>query len=201
MADNSFTFWENMQDTIEVYNDPVYKYKMYDALVNYGLYGIWPENDGSSENQNLTAFVQGMVVSLDRSRNYNAKKAEEGANGGRSQKVNDEDFVKCIQGAALRLGRVPKRDEVVDEIFRQTGEKISAKTVSRRFNDAEKKKIALEILGQNGDKTNVPQGQNNMGGHRDIKDIEGQNRDISYVSEGQNEDKTDVPDVPFTFNF
>ena len=32
MADNSFTFWANMKEAIDVYSNVEYKYKLYDAL-------------------------------------------------------------------------------------------------------------------------------------------------------------------------
>ena len=172
---NSFTFWSNMKETIDVYDDPVYKYKLYDALTEYGLYGIWPEDDGSVESKNITAFIQLLVPSLDKSRNYNKMVAESGAAGGRKQKVADDQLIEAIQVAAKKKNGVPTRQEVVDQVSALYGVKVSTKTISRRFSDEEKQSIALECLGDIGDKINVPEGQD--------------------MSQGQNGDKTNVPNV------
>lgn len=172
---NSFTFWSNMKDTIDIYDDVVYKYKLYDALTEYGLYGTWPEDDGTVESKSIIAFVQSLTPSLDKSHNYNKKVAESGAVGGRKQKATDEQLITAIQTAAkIKMG-VPTRQEVVDQVSALYDISVSTKTISRRFSDEEKQSIALEYLEDIEDKTYVPEGQN--------------------MSQGQNEDKTDVPNV------
>lgn len=178
MADNSFTFWSNMKETIDIYDDPIYKYKLYDALTEYGLYGVWPEDDGTKEAKDILMFVQSMVPSLDKSRNYQQKVAESGAVGGRKQKVSDVQIEEAIKAAALKKNGVPTRQEVVDTLFQQTDIKIDLKTISRRIKDDQKREIAEKILR---DKINVPkEGDKNEG--------------TSYVPEtlGQNEDKINV---------
>lgn len=198
MADNSFTFWANMKEAIDVYDDAEYKYKLYDALTEYGLYGIWPEDDGSVESKNLICFVQSMVPSVDKSRNFNKNAANSGAVGGRKQKVTDEQIEKAIRSAALKKNGVPTRPEVVAALIELEGVKIDAKTISRRYPDDVKKEIALKALQGHKDISNVPQGQDMS---------QGQNGDMSFVSNvsgdkietlGQNGDTKNVPNV---FNF
>lgn len=172
---NSFTFWSNMKDTIDIYDDPVYKYKLYDALTEYGLYGTWPEEDGTVESKTIIAFIQSLVPSLDKSRNYNKIVAESGAAGGRKQKITDEQLVIAIQKATEIKSGVPTRQEVVDQVSALYGVNVSTKTISRRFSDEEKQNIALQYLEDIEDKINVPEGQD--------------------MSQGQNGDKTDVPNV------
>ena len=173
---NSFTFWSNMKEAIDVYDDVTYKYKLYDALTEYGLYGVWPEDDGSVEARNIIAFIQLLVPSLDKSHNYSKKVVESGAAGGRKQKTTDEQLVIAIQVAAKNKMGVPTRQEVVDQVSALYGIKVSTKTISRRFSDEEKQSIALEYLEDIGDKINVPEGQN-----------------MSLAEQGQNRDKIDVP--------
>ena len=180
MAENSsFTFWSNMKEAIDIYDDEIYKYKLYDALTEYGLYGIWPEDDGTIESRNIIAFIQLLVPSLDKSHNFSKKVTESGAAGGRKQKTTDEQLIVAIQTAAkIKMG-VPTRQEVVDQVLALYKVNVSTKTISRRFSDEEKQNIALKYLEDIGDKNNVPQGQN-----------------LSLEEEGQNRDKIDVPDVP-----
>ena len=100
MADNSFTFWGNMKEAIDVYEgNPVYQYRMYDALTEYALYGIWPEDDGTMESKNLIMFVQSMVPSIEKSSNYVKKCAEKGSVGGRKQKISDDQIENAIKVA------------------------------------------------------------------------------------------------------
>ena len=202
---NSFTFWSNMKEAIDVYSSAEYKYKLYDALTEYGLYGIWPEEDGTTETEGIISFVQSMVPSIDKSRNFNKNAAESGAVGGRKQKVTDEQIEKAIRSAALKKNGVPTRPEVVAALIELEGVKIDAKTISRRYPDDMKKEIALKALQGHKDISNVPQGQDMS---------QGQNGDISFVSNvprdkigtlGQNGDKTnvsgDTKNVPNVFNF
>lgn len=182
MADNSFTFWANMKEAIDVYEgNPAYQYRMYDALTEYALYGIWPEDDGTMESKNLIMFVQSMVPSIEKSSNFVKKCAESGVVGGRAQKITDEQLNNSIAAAALKKNGIPSRDEVVAMVKEKYGVVISTKTVSRRIGDEEKKKIAEETLGQNGDMGHVPGTQ-------------GQNRDNINVSEGH-------INVPQVFDF
>lgn len=177
MAENkSFTFWVNMKEAIDVYDgQPEFQYKMYDALTNYAFYDIWPEDDGSMESKILIMFVQSMVPSLDKSKNYMANCAESGAKGGRKQKVEDEQLKDAIVHATLKVKRVPSRKEVVESLKEMYNIEIDTRTVSRRFNDEKKKEIAEGTLRQNEDKINVPE------------------------TKGQNGDKINVPPALFQF--
>ena len=183
MANNSFTFWSNMKEAIDCYDsNPAFKCKLYDALIEYGLYEVLPEDDGSLEVQSIKAFLQSVAPSLDKSRNYYKEAAERGSKGGRQQKVSDEELIEAIKKAALVKGDVPTRQEVVDQVPAITnGTTVSTKTFSRRFSDDRKKEIATKVLaeeGHNEDKINVPN-----------------------VSEGQNRDITNVPTNKIPFNF
>ena len=204
MADNGFTFWANMKDAIDVYDDPVYKYKLYDALTEYGLYGIWPEEDDSTESKNITAFIQLLVPSLDKSHNFNKNASESGAVGGRRQKVTDEQLIEAIKEATkIKMG-VPTREEVVDQVKNLFDIKIDKKTVSRRFNDDKKKEISVSYMRDTGDKTYVFEGQEMSQGQNGDKinvsnvsgdmETQGQNGDINNVS-------GDINNSPFVFNF
>lgn len=198
---NSFTFWSNMKETIDVYDDPVYKYKLYDALVEYGLYGVMPEDNGTIESKNIIAFIQSMIPSLDKSRNYQQKMVEAGATGGRKQKVTDEQIEEAIRTATVKKMGVPTRQEVVEALFECSGVKIDLRTLSRRCRDDQKKVLADEILRDIRDKTNVPGDKINVPGNGDK--IGGQV--LSLCPQGQNGDKIDVSgdktNVPDWFNF
>lgn len=147
MADNSFTFWANMKEAIDVYEgNPAYQYRMYDALTEYGLYGIWPEDDGTFETKNLIMFVQSMAPSLDKSSNFGKKCAESGSAGGRKQKVSDEQVEEAIRSAALKLKKVPTRGEVVLELKELFGVQVDIKTISRRCSDEKKRGLAEMAL-------------------------------------------------------
>lgn len=185
MAENNFTFWSNMKEAIDAFEgQPEFQYKLYDALTEYGLYGTWPEDDGSMETRSVIMFVQSMVPSLDKSSNYIKKCAESGATGGRNQKIADEQIEDAIAHAARVKNGVPSRAEVVAAIDELYNVKISAKTISRRCPDEKKKEIAEGTLGQN----------------RDIRTKQGH----VPMSQGQNGDTINVPVsnkriVPFDF--
>ena len=171
-VDKSFTFWENMKKVIEGYEDfPDIQLKLYDAITEYGLYGIMPEPDGTLETANIIGIVQGMVPSLDNSRNFNQKQSEKGVKGGSARKVEVEDIEGAIKSAAIRLGKTPTREQVVVEIEELLGKKISTKTITRNVPNDRLKELADEVLGTKG-QLNVPE------------DI-GTGQDISNVPEGQ----------------
>ena len=173
MADNSFTFWANMKETIDTYsNFPEFQLKMYDALTEYGLYGIWPEDDGSLESTNLISFVQSMVPSLDKSRNFDQKCEASGAAGGRTQKITDEQIEESVKYFVLKNRKIPSRKEVVEAIKEKYGIAVSEKTISRRFNDEKKKSFCEDILRQNRDINNV---SGTLGQNEDKNETLGQN--------------------------
>lgn len=176
MADKGFTFWANMKEAIDVFEgNPVYQFKLYDALTEYGLYGVYPEDDGSLEAKNLIMFVQTLAPSLEKSSGYFRQCAEGGSAGGRRSKVTDEQIESAIESLAVKNGKVPTRAEIVEELNEMYGIKVDAKTVSRRCPDERKKQIVRDKIGtegQNGDKINVP-----------AEEKWGQNRDMSFVPE------------------
>lgn len=178
----SFTFWKNMKETIDSYEgDPVYQYKMYDALTEYAFYNTWPEDDGTLEAKAIIAFVQSMVPSLEKSTDFAKRCSDSGSAGGRKQKVEDEQIFGAIKSATKKLNRVPTRQEVVDEIKSICGIEVSVKTITRRCDDEKKREIAEGTLGQIRDISNVP------------------------GTQGQNEDKInvsgDINNVPPAFDF
>lgn len=191
MAENGFTFWANMKETIDRYaNYPDYQLKMYDALTEYGLYGTWPEDDGTKESADLMAFIQSMTLSLDKSRNYNQKCEDSGKAGGGKQKYSDDQLIEAIKTAAYKKQGVPTRTEVVNSFLELYNIKISEKTVSRRFNDEEKKKIAEGHLETLKDVLGT-QGQD-----KDNNDVPGTLETLRDMSQGHK----DVPDVPGNVN-
>lgn len=135
-----------MKEIIDVYDDEVFKYKLYDALTEFGLYGTWPEDDGSLESKTITMFLQSLEPSIEKSSNYLRNASQSGREGGRRRKVSDEQIVKAIEECTKRLRRVPTRGEVVEEIQRLFDLKVDSKTISRRFPDAEKTRVAMEFL-------------------------------------------------------
>lgn len=171
-VDKSFTFWENMKTVIDGFEGfPDTQLKLYDAITEYGLYGIMPEPDGTRETANIIGIVQGMVPSLDNSRNFNQKQSEKGVRGGSARKVEVDEIEGAIKSAAARLGKIPTREQVVAEIEELLGKKISTKTITRNVPNDRLKELAEEILGTKG-QIDVP------------KDI-GTKQDISNVPEGQ----------------
>lgn len=180
MADNHFTFWENMKETIDTYEgNPEYQYRLYDALTEYALYGIWPEEDGTIETKGVIAFVQSMIPSIDKSKNFYNNAAEAGMRGGRAPKVSDDEIKISVEKAAEKKGGIPTRNEVVEALYELTGIRVSTKTISRRLSDAEKREISLGTLGQNEDISYVPGDKNNV----------------------PKNDEGDISNVPVRFNF
>jgi len=149
---SSFTFWANMKEAIEVYKDEKFKYRLYDAITEYGLYGVWPEEDGSIETQAIISFVQAIAPSLDKSRGYYEKMAEIGGKGGRKPKIADEQIKNATIEVTKRLRRVPTRGEIVEEISRLYGVNVDVRTISRKMNEQEKRLILAEVLKEKVDK-------------------------------------------------
>lgn len=147
MADNeksSFTFWANMKDAIEVYKDKSLKYRLYDAVTEYGLYGVMPEDDGTTEAQTVIAFVQAIAPSLDKSRGYYEKKSKAGAH----QKVDDDQLKQAIIEATKEKGKMPTRPDIVRKVLELYGVEISDKTISRRISEDERKKLIQGALSE-----------------------------------------------------
>ena len=214
-----FKFYKNMKDIIELYEGNEHlQLLIYDAITEYGLYGVFPENN-FPEYAIVAGVIQSLVPTLEKSSNYSQIQAERGSKGGRARKITTEQIEEAIEVAAIKGGKVPTRAEVVDEIQELLGIKIDPKTISRNVPDSRKREIAVSALGQNGDKTDVPQGQNedkinvpnvpNFGDKTNVpeghKDKIGTESNVPDVSKGQNGDIKNVPgdkiDVPFVFNF
>ena len=89
-----FTFWGNMKETVDRYQDPVLKYKIYDAITEYGLYGILPEEHDNMtlEEQTINAVVQSFIISLDKSRIYNETQQQKSVVGGKVKKIELEEI-------------------------------------------------------------------------------------------------------------
>lgn len=154
MADSSkigFTFWGNMKEAIDRYQDPVFKYKVYDALTEYGLYGILPEEheNMSFEEESVNALVQSFIISLDKSRIYNENQQQKSIAGGKVTKIDTEQIEEGIRIATKKKGKIPTRDEVASAIKEEYGVLISTKTISRKCSDDRKREIANEILAGN----------------------------------------------------
>lgn len=139
---SSFTFWANMKEAIETYKDEVFKYKLYDAVTEYGLYGVKPENDGTVESQMISAFVQAMVPTLDKSRGYRERMAE----AGKVQKVSDEQLHNAIREFVKENHRMPTRFDIVRKVSELYKIKIDERTISRRVNAETKQKIFNEEM-------------------------------------------------------
>lgn len=140
MADNKFTFWENMKETIEKYSDPVFKYKCYDALTEYGLYKVLPEDDGTFESQVLIAFCQGFNNSLQTNWNFEEKKSDEGKKGGSKETYTDEQLEAVIKAIGIEKGgEGPTLQDLEDKSIELYGKKISNKTFTRRGYDKTKR--------------------------------------------------------------
>ena len=152
MADNKFTFWENMKETIEKYSDPVFKYKCYDALTEYGLYKTLPEDDGTVESQSLIALCQSFNTSLETNWEYNEKTEKGGQKGGNHQLYSDENLIKAIEEAGLI---VAKYKELFDK-----DSKIAGRTFSRRFTEEQRNEIIQNALKRQKDMSQTSPGFN-----------------------------------------
>ena len=143
-----FTFWGNMKETVDRYQDPVLKYKIYDAITEYGLYGILPEEHDNMtlEEQTINAVVQSFIISLDKSRIYNETQQQKSVAGGKIKKIELEEIEEGIRIATRKKGKIPTRDEVVAAIKEEYDVSVSTKTVSRNCNDERKRQIANEVL-------------------------------------------------------
>lgn len=151
MAESSkigFTFWGNMKEAIDRYQDPVFKYKLYDAITEYGLYGILPEeHEGMTfEEETIYAIVQSFIVSLDKSRVYNENQQQRSVAGGKVNKIEIEQIEEAVRIAAKKKGKVPTREDVVKAIKEQYGVEVSTKTISRKCSDERKRELANEVL-------------------------------------------------------
>ena len=151
MIDSSkvgFTFWGNMKEAVEKFTDPVLKYKLYDAITEYGLYGILPEehDDMTLEEQMINATVQGFVVSLDKSRTYIETQQQKSVAGGKARKITLTEIEEGVRIATRKKGKVPTRDDVVAAIKDEYDITVSTKTVSRNCSDEKKRQIANEVL-------------------------------------------------------
>ena len=145
---SSFTFWANMKEAIEVYKDEALKYKLYDAITEYGLYGVWPEDDGSMEAQTLIAFVQAMAPSLNKSRGYYDKAASAGTRGGRKQKITDDQLKQATIEVTKELQRIPTRAEIAAAVLKLYGVTVDVRTISRRIGDSDKAAILADVRGR-----------------------------------------------------
>lgn len=151
MADNKFTFWENMKKAIDVQTDPVYKCKCYEALINYGLYKKLPENDGTQESLNLISFCMSFTNTLQKNWDYEEQKSEEGKVGGSKQKYSDDELIAVIRAIGIeKMGGSPTTKELESKSEQMYGNHISEKTFSRRgYNKAARDKIAKEAYEEN----------------------------------------------------
>lgn len=151
MIDSSkigFTFWGNMKETVDKYADPVLKYKIYDAITEYGLYGTLPEEheNMSLEEQTISAVVQSFQLSLNKSRNYLENQQQSSVAGGKVKKIEMAQIEEAIKSAARKKGKIPTRDDVVAAIKDEYDITVSIKTVSRNCSDERKREIANEVL-------------------------------------------------------
>ena len=151
MVDSSkigFTFWGNMKEAVDKYTDPVLKYKIYDALTEYGLYGTFPEEheNMSLEEQTISAIVQSFQIPLDKSRNYIENQQQSSVAGGKVKKIEIEQIEEAIKIATRKKGKIPTREDVVAAIKEEYDITVSTKTVSRNCSDERKREIANGIL-------------------------------------------------------
>lgn len=151
MVDSSkigFTFWGNMKEAVDKYTDPVLKYKIYDALTEYGLYGTFPEEheNMSLEEQTISAIVQSFQIPLDKSRNYIENQQQSSVAGGKVKKIEIEQIEEAIKIATRKKGKIPTREDVVAAIKDEYDITVSTKTVSRNCSDERKREIANGIL-------------------------------------------------------
>lgn len=143
-----FTFWGNMKEAIEKYKDPELKYKMYDALTEYGLYGTMPEehDDMTLEEQAILSTIQSFTITMNKSNGYIATQQQKSSEGGKARKIEVEQIEEGVRIATRKKKGVPTRAEVVTAIQEEYGISIVERTVTRNCNDARKKEIANEEL-------------------------------------------------------
>ena len=145
MANNGFTFWENMKESIDIFDDPIMKYKLYDALTEFALYGVRPETS-DPDYFTIMMFLQSVEPSIKKSSNYFKEQQEVSLKGGKNTIYKDEELEEAVREATRLLNKVPKRKDIADACGRLFGKSPSEKTIGRRISDDRITKIALEVL-------------------------------------------------------
>jgi hypothetical protein len=146
MADNaSFTFWSNMKETIDVFDDVGLKYKLYDTLVEFALYGVEPEAD-DPDYITLKMFLQSMKPSIEKSSGYHKKQSELGGIGGSNQQYSDDKLIEAVKFATSKVGKVPTRKNIVSAYEELYGNAPSEKTIGRRLSKEAIEECAVEAL-------------------------------------------------------
>jgi len=205
---DGFTFWKNMKDTIETFPDEHMRYRLYDAITEYGLYGEMPEEDGDPQTTIIRGIVQSMLPSLDNSRNIRQKAQESGSRGGRVEKISAEEIERAVVKAALDRNKIPMVKDVRTAILELFDLEISDRTISRKVPEGRRKEIAESALEtKQGQKGSVLTSDESAHGQNRDK-IVPIDRDKTGTNEtkqgqtGQNRDKTSVPSLSYNgFNF
>ena len=201
-----FRFWDNMKETLDLYNyDKTFKCAIYDALVEYGLYGELPE-----VVDERTGFIRGLIQSwkpsLDKGRIDSEEAAAKSSLGGKNScKITNEQIEEAVQKATQIKMKIPTRKDIVDTVKELFGIEISEKTISRNLPDDKKREIANKVLEDIKNVPHVP---------KLIKETEGQIGDMSQCpnvpkmeigTEGQDKDIENVPmspkEIAKSFNF
>ena len=145
MANNGFTFWENMKDSIDVFEDPVMKYKLYDALAEYALYGVKPEKS-DPDYFTIMMFLQSIEPSLKKSSSYLKEQQDASLKGGKNTSYKDEDLNEAVREAAKSLNHIPKRKDIVEMYSKLFGKTPSERTIGRRISDERIAQLAAEVI-------------------------------------------------------
>ena len=133
MAEPGFTFWGNMKEAIDIWDgQPEVKLKLYDALAEYGLYGVEPDIT-DKDYAIVKMFLQSMLPTLTKSSNFIKNSAVAGEVGGKNCKYSDDNLIEATRQAAIKLQRVPGRKEIVNEYKSLYGDAPTEKTIGRRL--------------------------------------------------------------------
>ena len=193
-----FRFWDNMKETLDLYDyDKSFKCAIYDALVEYGLYGELPE-----VVDERTGFIRGLIQSwkpsLDKGRVDSEEAAAKSSLGGKNScKITDEQIEEAVVKATQIKMKIPTRKDIVDAVNEIFGIEISEKTISRNMPDSKKKEIAIKVLDDIKNVPDVP---------KIIKGTEGQIRDMSSCPDvpkieiGTQGQDRDIENVPMSSN-
>ena len=202
----SFRFWDNMKETLDLYNDDIeYKCAIYDAIVEYGLYGELPEVV-DKRSRDIRGLIQSWTLSLDKSRTDSEEAAAKSSSGGKNScKITKEQIEEAARKATQIKMKIPTRKDIVNTVKELFGIEISEKTISRDLPENEKRELANKVLEDIKNVPHVP---------KLIKETEGQIGDMSQCpnvpkmeigTEGQDKGIENVPmspkEVAKLFNF
>ena len=118
--------------------------KLLEDIANFGLYGIWPEDDSDSF---LYGFEQ-IATSISNAKDRHAKAKVDGAKGGRPKVELDKEMVYLAYNELRNWEKVAARFNVSDRTLREK-RKEWENSGKNQFSDEEARPEKTEISGKN----------------------------------------------------